>query len=129
MTSPPNITTRLIGFTDGVVPGRWRNPAPSPNYSVTRRAPDRAAAAGTALCARRELPPTEQMDICSRFGRQLRQLREEHDMTQSGMAKKFGIDRSYISDVERGRKSISLPLLEVIALGFGISLSDLLRTL
>ena len=43
------------------------------------------------------------------------------------MASVFGIDRSFISDVERGRKSISLPTLEVIALGLHISLSDLLK--
>jgi transcriptional regulator with XRE-family HTH domain len=43
------------------------------------------------------------------------------------MARKFGIDRSYISNVERGRTSISLPILEVIALGLRISLSDLFR--
>lgn len=48
-------------------------------------------------------------------------------MTQLRMAVSFGIDRSYISDVERGKKSISLPLLEVISLGFKISLHDLLR--
>jgi transcriptional regulator with XRE-family HTH domain len=45
------------------------------------------------------------------------------------MAVDFGIDRSFISDVERGRKSISLPMLEVIALGLKMSLSELLRDL
>jgi transcriptional regulator with XRE-family HTH domain len=45
------------------------------------------------------------------------------------MATHLGIDRSYISDVERGRKSISLPMMEVIALGMKMSLSDLLRDL
>ncbi len=43
------------------------------------------------------------------------------------MAVDFGIDRSFISDVERGRKSISLPLLEVMAIGLNMSLSDLLK--
>jgi transcriptional regulator with XRE-family HTH domain len=45
------------------------------------------------------------------------------------MAVDFGIDRSFISDVERGRKSISLPMLEVIALGLKMTLSELLRDL
>jgi transcriptional regulator with XRE-family HTH domain len=48
-------------------------------------------------------------------------------MTQLEMAIAFGIDRSYISDVERGRKAISLPTLEVIALGMDVSLSALLK--
>ncbi|WP_396271450.1 helix-turn-helix domain-containing protein [Granulicella arctica] len=68
-------------------------------------------------------------DVSSRFGRRLRQLRRERNLTQLRMAVDFGIDRSFISDVERGRKSISLPLLEVIALGMKVSLSDLLRDL
>jgi transcriptional regulator with XRE-family HTH domain len=43
------------------------------------------------------------------------------------MAVDFGIDRSFISDVERGRKSISLHMLEVIALGMKMDLSELLH--
>ena len=74
-------------------------------------------------------PPTLPADIGSRFGYRLRQLRRENNLTQLRMAKEFGIDRSFISDVERGRKSISLPMLEVIALGMKVSLSDLLRDL
>lgn len=66
------------------------------------------------------------MDVSSRFGARLRELRRERNMTQLRMATDFGIDRSFISDVERGRKSISLPMLEVIALGLGMTLSDLL---
>jgi DNA-binding XRE family transcriptional regulator len=67
------------------------------------------------------------MDVSSRFGVRLRQLRQERSLTQLRMATEFGIDRTFISDVERGRKSISLPILEVMALGFKMSLSELLR--
>jgi DNA-binding XRE family transcriptional regulator len=76
--------------------------------------------------------PTERTlpkDVSTRFGNRLRELRRERNMTQLRMATDFGIDRSFISDVERGRKSISLPMLEVIALGMHVSLSDLLRDL
>ena len=66
-------------------------------------------------------------DVSSRFGVRLRELRREREMTQLRMAIDFGIDRTFISDVERGRKSISLPMLEVLALGFNLSLSELLR--
>ena len=68
-------------------------------------------------------------DVGSRFGVRLRELRKQRCMTQLQMAIGFGIDRSYISDVERGRKAISLPMLEVIALGMKVSLSDLFRDL
>ncbi|HVJ06894.1 MAG TPA: helix-turn-helix transcriptional regulator [Acidisarcina sp.] len=66
------------------------------------------------------------LDVSYRFGLKLRELRHNRNWTQQQMANFLGIDRSYISEVERGRKSISLPMLEVIALGFGIHLSDLL---
>jgi len=71
--------------------------------------------------------PEIHTNVNKRFGLRLRALRTERRMTQVHMAVTFGIDRSFISDVERGKKSISLPLLEVISLGFKISLPDLLR--
>jgi len=72
-------------------------------------------------------PEAVSMGINSRFGARLRELRRGRNLTQLRMATEFGIDRSFISDVERGRKSISLPMLEVIALGMKISLSELLQ--
>lgn len=73
--------------------------------------------------------PRLPIDISSRFGVRLRELRQEKQLTQLRMAVNFGIDRSYISDVERGCKAVSLPMLDVIALGFNMSLSELFRDL
>lgn len=70
---------------------------------------------------------TQPRDIQSRMGQRLRELRRERQLTQLRMAVDFGIDRTFISDVETGRKSISLPFLEVIALGLKMSLSELLE--
>ena len=67
--------------------------------------------------------------IACRFGTRLRTLRKEQRLTQDSMAAKFGIDRSFISDLERGHKSICLPMLDVLAQGLHLSLSDLLRNL
>jgi DNA-binding XRE family transcriptional regulator len=71
----------------------------------------------------------QQTDVSSRFGLRLRNLRRERNLTQERMAMKFGIDRSYISDVERGKKAISLPMLEILSLGLQVTLSDLLADL
>lgn len=76
---------------------------------------------------RRSQSAVTSIDVSSRFGLRLRQLRLNRNMTQLRLAVEFGIDRTFISDVERGRKSISLPMLEVLALGFQVSLSELLR--
>lgn len=101
-----------------VVSGGFTSPSSS-REQVPRR----------ALNSHSSLPPVNllPLDVSSRFGVRLRQLRREQNMTQLRMAVDFGIDRTYISDVERGRKSISLPMLEVLALGFQLSLSELLR--
>jgi transcriptional regulator with XRE-family HTH domain len=66
-------------------------------------------------------------EVTHRFGRKLRFMRKSRSMTQLQLAIYLGIDRSYISDVERGRKTLSLPTMEIIAKGFRMSLSDLLK--
>ena len=45
------------------------------------------------------------------------------------MAEKLGIDRSYISDMERGKKNVCLPTLEIIAKGLGHTISQVLKGL
>ena len=56
-------------------------------------------------------------------------MRKEKGWTQVQMADALGIDRSYISDMERGKKDVCLPKMEVLAIGFGISLSALVSRL
>jgi ribosome-binding protein aMBF1 (putative translation factor) len=75
------------------------------------------------------MPVSVPQHVGSRFGARLRQLRHERGLTQRGMAMRFGIDRSFISDVERGQSSISLHTLEVMALGLNLSLSELLSSI
>jgi DNA-binding XRE family transcriptional regulator len=72
-------------------------------------------------------PPMPPKDVSSRFGMKLRLLRREHRWTQLQMAVTLGINRSYISEIERGHKSISLGMLEIIALGFDMSIAELLH--
>jgi DNA-binding XRE family transcriptional regulator len=85
---------------------------------------NRTTLANTCSSINRHVP-----HIDSRFGARVRDLRKERQWTQLYMAIHFGIDRSHISDVERGRKSMTLALVEVVALGFGISVSELLDRL
>jgi transcriptional regulator with XRE-family HTH domain len=64
-------------------------------------------------------------DVRKRFGARLRKLRVERGWTQEEFAERLGIDRSYIGQVERGTRNISLVNLELIADGFGMTLSGL----
>jgi DNA-binding XRE family transcriptional regulator len=65
-------------------------------------------------------------DVGSRFALRLREFRRSRNITQLQMAVNFGIDRGFISDVENGKKSISLRMLEILALGLNVSLSELM---
>ncbi len=68
-------------------------------------------------------------DIRTRFGRKVRKLRVQRGWTQVDMAEKLGLDRSYLADVERGKRNISILNLDVLAKGFGLSLSRLFSKL
>jgi transcriptional regulator with XRE-family HTH domain len=68
-------------------------------------------------------------DIRVRFGQRLRDLREQRGWTQVELAEKLGLDRSYLADIERGHRNVSLVNLQLIALGFGLSLSRLFSRL
>jgi transcriptional regulator with XRE-family HTH domain len=65
-------------------------------------------------------------DIRVRFGRRLRKLRKQRGWTQVVMAERFGLDRSYLADAERGKRNVALLNLEIIALGFEMSVARLL---
>jgi len=71
---------------------------------------------------------------CQRFTRlqryfreNLRVLRESANMTQDDLSAKMRVPRSYVSDLERGRNSPTLPVLENIAKSLNVCPSKLLR--
>ena len=68
-------------------------------------------------------------DIRIRLGRKVRKLRLQRGWTQVEMAEKLGLDRSYLADVERGKRNISVLNLELIAEGLGLSVSQLFSRL
>ena len=55
------------------------------------------------------------MDILKVFGTNLRKYREEKNISQEKFAEKSGLHRTYISDVERFQRSISLGNVQKIA--------------
>lgn len=66
------------------------------------------------------------MDIRVRLGRNLRALREERGLSQEAFAFEAGIHRTYISDLERGRRNPSLLVLERLSMALAIPTKDLL---
>ena len=55
------------------------------------------------------------MDIFRVIGKNVRSLREAQGYSQEELAKKSGIDRSYVGHVERGERNLSVRNLCLIA--------------
>jgi len=68
-------------------------------------------------------------DIAERFGNRLRQLRKAKGFSQEAFAAECGLDRTYISGIERGKRNVSLRNLEVIAKALSMSLAELMKGL
>ncbi|GJL67714.1 MAG: transcriptional regulator [Nitrospirales bacterium] len=66
-------------------------------------------------------------NIAESFGDRVRQLRREKGLSQESFADKCGLDRTYISGIERGKRNISLRNIEVIAKALQISISKLMK--
>jgi transcriptional regulator with XRE-family HTH domain len=64
-------------------------------------------------------------DIVARFGQSIRARRATLDLTQEALAEKAGLHRTYIADIERGTRNISLQSIEKLALALGCSLEAL----
>ena len=64
-----------------------------------------------------------------RLGDRIRKLRKQQGWTQAEMAERVGIDRSFLADVERGKRNISILNLSHIAEGLNVTLSRLFSRL
>lgn len=55
------------------------------------------------------------MDIIKVFGKNVRRYRKKAGLSQEGFAERCGLHRTYISDIERFQRSISLENIQRIA--------------
>lgn len=65
-------------------------------------------------------------ELISKFGKRIRQLREEQNLTQEELAERTGFHRTYIGMVERGERNISLSNIGVFAEYFGMTVGELM---
>ena len=66
-----------------------------------------------------------QTDIMVRFGQAVRKIRREQGISQEEFAERCGLHRTYISDVELGKRNVSLENFERIAISLNNSLVEL----
>ena len=65
-------------------------------------------------------------DIVERFAERLRNVRKAKNLTQITLAEKAGIETTYLSDLENAKKEPCLRVIDMLATGLGVSMSELL---
>jgi transcriptional regulator with XRE-family HTH domain len=68
-------------------------------------------------------PPEE---VLAAFGRAVRKVRLERSLTQEGLAEAAGIHPRYVSDIERGRRNVSMVNVERLARALTLDLPMLM---
>lgn len=59
-------------------------------------------------------------DIKALFGRRVRKIREDKCISQEKLAALAGLDRTYISKIERGERNVTLEVVERLSSALGI---------
>lgn len=65
--------------------------------------------------------------IGSRLGARVREERLSRRLSQERLAELCGLDRTYISGIERGVRNPTLTVVHALSLGLGLTVEELLR--
>ena len=68
---------------------------------------------------------SRETDIHRKLGNRIRKLRKRLGLTQAALAEQAGMDAKYIGQIERAETNTTLAMLDRIATGLGITLSEL----
>lgn len=64
------------------------------------------------------------MDIRKKIGLRIKELRQGLKLTQEALAFKAAIDKTYVNEVENGKRNVSVINLEKIIFALEVSVSD-----
>lgn len=67
--------------------------------------------------------------ITERFGKRIKEIRNNQGISQEKFALLIDMDRTYYASVESGKRNVSINNIEKIAKGFNISLEELFKGL
>ncbi|MGH6872891.1 MAG: helix-turn-helix domain-containing protein [Rhizomicrobium sp.] len=67
------------------------------------------------------------MDIREIFARNLRRLRDRHELSQEELAHAAKIDRTYVSALERGVYSATITMVAKLAAVFGVTPASMIE--
>jgi transcriptional regulator with XRE-family HTH domain len=64
------------------------------------------------------------MDIRLKIGQRIKELRKEIGLSQESLAYNAEVDRTYVTDVENGRRNISVEILEKLVVALKVSFHE-----
>ncbi len=66
-------------------------------------------------------------DISSKLGQNMKRIRTKKNMSQGDIARALEVDRGYISNIESGKKNLTLATIQKLANALGVSADELLK--
>jgi transcriptional regulator with XRE-family HTH domain len=69
----------------------------------------------------------DEQSYLSQLGARIRKLRKARELSQEALAFEAGLDRTYVSSVERGERNIAVLNLAKLARALGVEVSTLLQ--
>ena len=67
------------------------------------------------------------MNVREQFGTRIKQLRQEKGLSQEALANLAELDRTYVPSIEKGKRNVSLEVIQKLSKAFEIKISDLLN--
>lgn len=65
--------------------------------------------------------------IQKKFGLAIQKIRKERKISQEKLALESCIDRRYLSDIENGKRNVSIDIIERLAIFFNLQISELFQ--
>lgn len=65
------------------------------------------------------------MNIKERFGLKVKEFRIKNGLSQEGLALKAEIDRTYMPGIEKGKRNVSILVIEKLAIALDVEIKEL----
>jgi transcriptional regulator with XRE-family HTH domain len=64
------------------------------------------------------------MNVKQKVGNRIKELRKKLELSQEALALKAEVDRTYVTDVENGRRNVSVEILERLIKALNVSVKE-----
>ena len=64
------------------------------------------------------------MDIKLKVGQRIKELRKKLELSQEALANEAEVDRTYVTDVENGRRNVSVEILDRLIKALNVSIAE-----